>query len=221
MLHPRQMTRGFHLPNKQLLFQLHSRSLRMRRPGPLSLSLINTLQQPGSWQAFTITWQNISPGTLLMHSGKCMPCSYSMRWLWTLQCVSFNRYPVSNVLLMNILMSYSVVPLKKTNTKHKESHPTVQIHITVLLLMCADVKKHTVRVSVTILEDKLNIAYVQTERAAFIHNSCHQRTSLETSKATRTHYHVRLYHWIGHSYISIYCRPGLHFRSVSRINFMK
>lgn len=113
-----------------------------------------------------------------------------------LQCISFNRYPVSNVLLMDIHMSYSVVAdeLKKTNTEQTNKKNRVQIHITALLQMCADVKKHTVRVSLTILEDKLNIAYVQTEHAAFIHNSCHQRTSLETSKATRTHYHVRLYH---------------------------
>lgn len=52
----------------------------------------------------------------------------------------------------------------------------------------------TVRVGLTIPKDKLNIAYVQMERTAFIHNSCHQKTSLETSKATRAHYHVHLYH---------------------------
>lgn len=52
MLHLWQMTRGFHHPNKHLLIQLHSQSLRMNRPGPFhSLALINTLQQPGSWQA--------------------------------------------------------------------------------------------------------------------------------------------------------------------------
>lgn len=47
----------------------------------------------------------------------------------------------------------------------------------------------TVRVGLKIPNDKLIIAYVQMERTAFIHNSCHQRTSLETSKATQTQYH--------------------------------
>lgn len=94
----------------------------------------------------------------------------------------------SNVLLLVV----NHVVDAPTHKKQKES--TLQIRITVFLHMCTDVKKHTVRVCLTIRSDKLNISYVQMEHAAFIHNSCHQRTSLETLKATQTHYHMRLYH---------------------------